>query len=166
MTMNTLTPSLRKKRCWILLFCFIYVSIQLFNIVHAYFRDDKRFGFWMFAESSRFKAQLYRELNNGKVVKTDNGRWHVRAEDGSSVQINWDQHVQDFRLDNLESYRRAKTGLEITMQYLEHALHYFSNHIPEDQQTRRLVLKVQYRRAGGTWEHREFVGPIRLKSTP
>lgn len=138
----------------ILAFCAVYLSIQVFFIIRAHFDEvDRRFGFWMFAESSRFKAELYRQLKDGRLVKTANGRWSVRTADGASVSYSWDRYVRDFRLFDLERLKRAKVGMGVTLKYLHGALHYVAARIPEDRETVKLVLKVQYRNAGGPWQY-------------
>ncbi|MCZ6676142.1 MAG: hypothetical protein O7E52_02710 [Candidatus Poribacteria bacterium] len=137
----------------ILTFCTAYLLIQAAFIIQAHFAIDKRFGFWMFAESSRYKAELYRLLKDGRLVKTRNGKWSVRAGDGQKVSYSWQHYVRDFGLRNLEKLKRARVGMEVTLKYLQYALNYVIDRMPEDQETVKLVLKVQYKKAGGLWQY-------------
>lgn len=141
------------RKFTILAFCGAYLLVQAFFIIRAHFHVDKRFGFWMFAESSRYKAQLYRQLADGRLIKTRNGKWVVTMADRRMAIYSWDDYVRDFRLNNLEKVRRAKVGMDINLKYLQHALYYLDEHIPEDQETVKFILKVQYRKAGGPWQH-------------
>jgi hypothetical protein len=135
----------------ILVFCSVYVLIQAGFIIKAHFNPDKRFGFWMFAETSRYQAQLYRQLRDGRVVKTPNGRWAVQTEAGRQVYA-WNRFVRDFGLYNLERWKRAKVGFAVTLKYLQYALDYVIDHIPADRETVKLVLRIQYRKAQGPWQ--------------
>ena len=46
------------RKLTIVAFCAAYLLVQAFFIIRAHFRVDKRFGFWMFAESSRYKPMV------------------------------------------------------------------------------------------------------------
>lgn len=138
----------------------IYLSVQLFFIVRAHFIHDKRFGFWMFAESAFFTAKLYRELEDGSMVPTSNGRWTL-TEPGKVSGYNWNQLVRDYRLYNLQDYKRAKGSMSRTMMYFQHALDYVADHIPQDQSTRRLVLKVNYHESGEPWQNTTLKSKVR-----
>ena len=122
----------RKLR--ILAFAAAYALVQVALITCAHFREDKAFGFQMFAESSRFTARLYRELRDGRIVAAAAGAWTVSAPGGRTVMCAWDDHVRDFRLGRLEGWRRAKTGLAVTLRYLERALEYVGSMTPEDRE--------------------------------
>jgi len=141
-----------KKKIFILSFSALYLAIQIYFIVHAHFVKDKRFGFWMFAESSVFKAELYRKLTSGELVKTNNGFWAVKSPSGEKLVYGWNQFVRDFRLFDLERERRAKSSMANTIKYLDAALDFVIERIPEDRETTQLVLKVQYRKAGMPWQ--------------
>ncbi|MBI4604320.1 MAG: hypothetical protein HY721_20365 [Planctomycetes bacterium] len=149
------------KRLRVLGFSALYVALQLALIVSAGFREDKRFGFQMFAESTRYQAVLFRDLRDGRLEPAPGGRWLVRGEGGAAAFYSWDRFVQDFRLDRLEERKRAKTGIGVTLKYLEEALRYVACHIPLDRETRRLILKVEHRRAGGKTETVTLESPRR-----
>jgi hypothetical protein len=148
------------KPALILAFCVLYLSIQAFFIVRAHFVVDKRFGFWMFAESSRFKAELYREFADGRLEKALHGQWWVTTADGRYILYSWDNYVRRFRLNPLERFSRAKRGIGVTLEYFQQALDYVAERIPEDRETVKLVLRVQYRKAGGPWQY------VALESRP
>ena len=148
------------RKFGILAFCTLYLLVQAALIIRAHFDVDRRFGFWMFAESSRYKAKLYRQLRDGRLVKTKNGKWSIKTADGQRVTYSWNRYVRDFRLDNLEKLKRAKVGIGVTLKYLQHALHYVVERIPADGETVKFVLKVQYRKAGGAWQY------VTLESNP
>ena len=136
---------MRKKV--ILTFCFLYLAIQAAFIVKAHFSPDKRFGFWMFAETSEYTATLYRITKDGTKLKTKNGRWRVRTE-GRRKTYSWDRFVRDYRLYNLESNKRAKGSMSRTLKFLDAALDFVADRIPDDQETRQLVLEITYSKAG------------------
>ena len=140
---------MKLKRLAILVFCAGYLGVQIFLIVGAHFRSDKRFGFWMFAESTRYTASLFRQTFDGRLLSTEAGVWTVRTLDGGYKTYAWGMFVQGFRLKRLEVNKRAKVGMAVTLKYLEHALDYVAGRIPYDRETERLVLVIDYRRAGG-----------------
>ena len=129
-------------------FVVLYLGIQLFFVLRSHTVTDKKFGFWMFPESTYFRASLARELANGSVVRTRNGAWHARKVDGSRAIFLWDDFVNYYRLGNLESRRRAKGNFQTTLGYFQHALNYVATHIPADSETKKLILTVYYTRSG------------------
>lgn len=140
------------KKWSILFFCCSYLTIQVVAIVHAHFSEDKRFGFWMFAESSQFQAKLYRQLKDGTFVYAPKGTWVLHHAEGQTTEYAWDSMVRDFRLYQLEELKRAKTGMYVTLKYLQYALNYVADHTPQDTETVRFLLKIKYKRAQGEWE--------------
>ena len=136
----------------VLAFCTLYIGLQLLFIVKAHFQSDKRFGFWMFAETTIFSAKLYRITADGKKIKTRNGRWRF-AKGGTSGAYNWNSMVKDYRLYNLESRKRAKGSMSRTLLFLDATLDYVIDRIPDDPETRQLVLEVTYAKAGNDEQH-------------
>ena len=68
------------RRRWVIgAFCSIYFIVQMFLILSSYQKADKRFGFWMFPESTYFQMKLERELASGAIVEAERGRWSVHA---------------------------------------------------------------------------------------
>src|SRR4026208_1209047 len=90
-----------RGRAWlIILFCAAYIGLQLFIIVRAHFVSSKHFAFWMFPESTYFKATLTRVLADGREVVTSGGVWAVRTDSGN-VEYDWRDFVQGYRMDRI-----------------------------------------------------------------
>lgn len=137
-----------KGRAWlVLLFCGVYLGLQMFLIVRAHFGPSKHFAFWMFPESTYFKAGLSRVLADGREVITSDGAWAVRTAAGN-VEYDWREFVQGYRLDRLGTWGRAKGSFDDTLKYFQAALDYVADHIPEDRVTKHLVLTIDYEPAG------------------
>ena len=160
--MNTARPSIqtsRRKAWYIVAFCGVYVSVQLFLIVRGHFVSSKHFAFWMFPESTYFRATLTRVLIDGEEVKTKKGAWTVETDTGE-MRYRWQSFVQGYKLDRLETRQRAKGTFDDTLKYYRAALNYVAGRIPEDKSTYQLILRIDYQRAGGPEES------IVLESTP
>ena len=142
----------RLRSLAILLFSAAYLAFQITMIVLAHSRDDKRFGFWMFAESSNFHARLYRELAQGERVVVPRGVWVARAGGRDEVVYEWSRLVREFNLGELERWVHAPTGLAVTLAYFHHALDFVVDRIPADLETVQLHLEISYSRAGGPVE--------------
>ena len=136
----------------ILGFVTLYLAFQLSMIYGAYGRQDKRFGFWMFAESSRFQSVLLRELESGERVRAPQGTWTARRNDGTETTYRWSGLVGGFDLGHLEGSVHVRAGMSVTLKYLQEALDYVSTRIPNDHETVRLHLVVRYSKAGGPVE--------------
>lgn len=141
-------------RSWLILaFCVLYLGTQAFFIVRGYYVDDKRFAFWMFSESTRYTATLYRKTADGSVVKADKGGWAWKTDTGTTEYYHWGMFVMDFRLQEMEEKKRAKTSWHITKTYLQHALDYVIDNIPNDPDTVQLILEIDYQVAGAETKH-------------
>lgn len=149
----------RRKALSILAFCALYVFAQLFMIVRGHFVNSKHFGFWMFPESTYFKASLSRVLADGREVKTRRGAWSVQGDTGK-VRYKWQDFVNGYRMDELEVRQRSKGTFDDTVKYFQHALNYVAQRIPRDKATQQLVMRIEYKRAGGPKE------VLVLKSNP
>ena len=154
-----LSQSSRRKAWFILAFCGLYVSVQLFMIVRGHFVTSQHFAFWMFPESTYFRTSLCRVLMDGTEVKTAKGVWTVETKTGTK-RYKWGSFVQGYKLDYLESRERAKGSFNDTLKYYQAALNYVAERIPEDKSTYQLILRIRYQRAGGPEEF------IVLESTP
>jgi len=140
-------------RSWAILgFATLYLAFQLSMISIAHGRQDKRFGFWMFAESSNFQSVLIRELDSGERVRAPHGTWTVKGKGGAETTYRWGDFVRGFHLGDVETVVHAKTGMYVTLKYLGEALDYVIGRIPEDHETVQLHLVVRYSRAGGPVE--------------
>ena len=158
--MNSITTSSSKRKAWLILgFCSLYLGVQLFLIVRGHFVSSKHFGFWMFPESTYFTASLSRVLPNGKEVKTRAGAWTVETQYGK-VRYKWNTFVNGYRMDALDVRQRCKGTFADTVKYFQAAVDYVAVRIPDDKETQQLVLRIQYRPAGG---HKET---LVLRSAP
>ena len=134
-------------------FCSIYFLLQLFLILSAFQKPDKRFGFWMFAESTYFQMNLERELANGRTLEARRGRWSVNAAglggETGRVQYRWLTFVRKQRMGRMGEWRRAQVGIGVTLLYLEKALDYVVERAVFDRETKVYRLTVYYEKAGG-----------------
>jgi len=155
-----------KGRAWlILLFCAVYLGLQLFLIVRAHYLPSKHFAFWMFPESTYFKATLTRVLADGREVITSDGAWAVRTDYGN-VDYYWGDFVQSYRLDVLGRWERSKGTFDDTLKYFQGALDYVADRIPEDRVTKHLVLTIDYERAGDVVKTLVLASKARLEERP
>jgi hypothetical protein len=149
---SVLSPA-QRRRGWIILAAgAAYLAVQVVLIVRGHFVPDKHFAFWMFPESTYFTARLSRLLADGSEVRTGRGGvWTVPADDGR-LTYRWARFVDGYRLDALDTRQRAKGVFDENVEYFRHALDYVAERIPRDTSTRQLVLRIEYRRAGGPRE--------------
>jgi hypothetical protein len=152
----------RKRVVKIWLAVIVYFGVTMTLWTRAQTSTDKRYGWQMFSQSSRYHPELVRVLKDGSRVNTDNGRWTAYGPDGVvRSEFDWDDHVKDFRLDKLGSWKRAKGSLERTLKFQGRALSYVADHIPEDAETVQLVMEVEYRKAGGPLQTIELLSKKR-----
>ena len=155
----------RHVKAWlIILFCVIYVGFQVFMIVRAHFTPSKQFAFWMFPESTYFQATLTRLLADGREVITSDGAWAVRTGSGK-VEYYWEDFIQGYRMDRLGTWQRSKGTFDDTLKYFQAALDYVAARIPKDKVTDRLVLTIEYERAGAAPEKIVLASKPRLGGT-
>lgn len=145
-----------------MVFCAVFFGAQLASIALSHARGDRRFSYQMFAENSYFHATLWRELADGTRVRTGAGSWTVIAADGRTVGYRWPTFVRDFNLAVLDRRVRARTGIGVTLAYLDHALDYVAERIPEDRETVRLVMVVRIEKAGGERREVELASRTRV----
>ena len=117
-------------------------------IIRGHFVESKHFAFWMFPESTYFRASLIRVLADGTEVKTRKGAWTVDTE-GGPVDYRWQSFVNTYKLNRLESRERSKGTFDDTVKYFRAALDYVAERIPQDKSTYQLVLRIEFERAGG-----------------
>ena len=142
------TTGASRCRAWlIILFCAVYLGFQAFMIVRGHFVSSKHFAFWMFPESTYFKARLTRILADGREVITSDGGWAVPTQAGL-VEYDWRDFVQGYRMDRFGTWERSKGTFDDTLKYFQAALDYVAERIPEDRSTHHLVLTIEYEKAG------------------
>src|SRR5262245_47858705 len=118
-----------RRASFIILFCAAYLAFQIFMIVRGHFAESKQFAFWMFPESTYFRATLTRVLTDGREVATSRGAWAVRTESGK-VEYDWRDFVQGYRMDRLGSRERSKGTFDDTLRYFQAALDHVADRIP------------------------------------
>lgn len=137
------------RRAAILGFCAAFFGGQLALVVWSYYRGDRLGGYQMFAETTFFTARLYRVTADGRRELARMGTWKARDASGGLRSYRWGAFVDDFRLDRLETRTRAKIGIDATLKFFQHALDHVASSIPEDRETARLEMVVQYETASG-----------------
>lgn len=149
------------RRIAILAFCVVLFGAQAGMIAAAHVRNDRRFGWQMFPETTRFRASLWREIAGGGRVAAPYGRWVLDTPEGRR-QFLWRDHVRDWRLESLDRMRQAKVSLDSTLLYAKGALDHVAARIPEDRETVRLHLVVDWEKADGTRGTTELSSPPRI----
>ena len=134
----------------VFVFCLLYLGLQLFLIIRGHFTPSKHFGFWMFPESTFFVAKLYRRLENGKEVLAPFGSWSVKDAEGKLKRYEWRDFVSGYEMEDLGVRTRSKGTFSDTSRYFEEALNFIAVRIPEDTETKQLVLKFKFDKAGLT----------------
>lgn len=114
----------------------------------------------MFPEATLFRAELVRELKNGTRITTRRGTWHINVPHSRTYVFRWRDFVNQYRLDQLETWTRSKGTFADTARYFTAALNYVAARIPEDKETNRLILKMRVRPAG------QIEVPLELQSDP
>ena len=161
--LRTVLPTVPRTvlRTGILAFCVVLFGAQAAMIADAHLRHDRRFGWQMFPETTRFRASLWRELADGSRVAAPHGRWVLETPEGRR-QFLWRDQVRDWRLDDLDRMRQAKVSLDATLLYARAALDHVADRIPEDRETVRLHLVVEWEKADGTRGTTELASKRRI----
>jgi hypothetical protein len=105
---------------------------QLSFVVRAYFSDHDEFGFQMFPESSRWRADIVRVTDDGRRIPIDDP-W-----DG----YRWSALVTSRGLAYPGVEHHADAGLDNQLAFLDAALDYVADHTPRDTTTRYLEAVV------------------------
>jgi hypothetical protein len=133
-------------------FAALWIALQGTLIATSGARADGAFGFRMFSESSTIEYSLRREVKTPLgpvvIVPAPDGEWV--AKDGSGVprRIAWGDRVKRPELDVFDATFHASYSARAQLARLEMALDDVASHIPEDAETRRLLLTVTIRRNG------------------
>ena len=113
----------------------LVVGLQLGLIVRAYATPLPVFGFQMFPEASRWRADVHRVLSDGARVDV-RGPW--------PGGYRWEELVQGRGLSDPFTVGDAAYGVEATLFFLGHALDWVAAHTPADAETARLEAVVEY----------------------
>jgi hypothetical protein len=106
---------------------------QLTMIVVAYDSDHKTFGFQMFPESSRWRAEIVRVRADGTQVPIDED-WEYR----------WSDLVEGRGLGYPFVDHHADSGIRNQFGYFAGALDWVAEHTPDDDTTVYLEAEVTY----------------------
>ncbi|HEY8076608.1 MAG TPA: hypothetical protein VIF62_20930 [Labilithrix sp.] len=127
-------------------FAAAWIVAQIALILTAGQRADGAFGFRMFSESSTIKLVLYRDVD-GARVHVDGGAWTARDAGGMPRRFSWYDRVK--RPESVfDAEVHASYGAAAQIARLQSALDDLATHIPDDAETKRLVLDVTVRRNG------------------
>jgi hypothetical protein len=121
---------------------------QLSFVVRAYSSDHDEFGFQMFPESSRWRADIVRVTADGRRIPIDDP-W-----DG----YRWSAMVTSRGLAYPGVEHHADAGLDNQLAFLDAALDYVADHTPRDTETRYLEAVVT------TWHNLDGPATVVLRS--
>ena len=102
-------------------------------ILAAYGSDHSVFGFQMFPESSRWRAEIVRVDADGSEVPVNDG-WAYR----------WSDIVHDRGLGNPFVWHHADAGLQSQLAFLQASLDWVGENTPDDVSTLYLRADVTY----------------------
>lgn len=153
------------RRAAILAFVACFFGGQLALVVASYFRGDRLGGYQMFAETTFFHARLYQVTADGRRVAARGGSWTAADASGARKTYRWGAVVDDFRLDRLETRTRAKIGIDVTLKFFQAALDHVARSIPDDRETLRLEMIVEYDTASGRHHEKTLVSVSRPEAT-
>jgi hypothetical protein len=114
-------------------FCAV-IAAQLAFIVRAYFASHAFFGFQMFPESSRWRAEIVRVTRDGRRLSIKQPWSGYR----------WAAMVPTRGLGNPTPLHHADHGIRTTLAFLDDALDYVATHTPLDRDTLYLEARVTY----------------------
>jgi len=117
----------------------------------------------MFPESSSIKVVLYREVDGegGRTqVHVDDGVWSARDAGGMARRFNWYERVRTpYWAFDRETH--ASYGAAAQLTRLQAAVDDVAAHIPDDAETRRLIVEVTVRRNGREPQVHRLTSPER-----
>ncbi len=116
-------------------------------------RPDAAFGFRMFNESSTLSVALSRVVEapsgHGTVaVPVEGGAWTARDAAGVPHRFRWHDRVLLPELATFDATMHASYGEAAQVERWRAALADVAAHVPEDAETRELVLDITVRKNG------------------
>jgi hypothetical protein len=139
--------------------------VQAALVLTADARPDAVFGFRMFAEMSTVSVHLSRELaapgGGLRVVDVDNGEWPARDKDGQMHHVRWRDRVIEPNLATFDATMQAAYSASAQVARWRAALDDVAAHLPEDAETKRLLLDVTIRHNGHEPQTFHFASPPR-----
>jgi hypothetical protein len=135
-----------------LLFMLVWVGLQSTLILTADRRADSAFGFRMLDESNTMRVVLFREVvepgGRSQRIHVDGGTWQARGEGGVVRRFSWYDRVPWRELGAFDREIPTPWGARAQVERLQAALDDVARHVPEDAETRRLLLEVTIRHNG------------------
>jgi hypothetical protein len=130
-----------------------YLAFQAALIVTSARRPDHAFGFQMFNESSTVQFALLREVEapsgHGTLfVHAYDGEWMARGSDGALRHFSWRDRVKIPALSAFDVTLEAGYGASAQLARMQAALDDVAQHIPNDDETLRLLTDVIVKRNG------------------
>ncbi len=127
--------------------CAVWIAGQAALILTGPRRADGAFAFRMFPESSTIDFTLHRDVvaqsgHGTEDVITEGGTWLARDKNGALHRFRWDDRVKDGNLQPWGQPIHASYGAAAQLERLARAIDDVSAHIPEDDDTVRLVAIV------------------------
>lgn len=110
-----------------------FVALQLGLVVRAYQAPHKEFGYQMFPEASRWRADIVRVTDDGRRVSVREP-WHG---------YEWTSLVRGRGLTTPWIEHHADSGLDRQLRFLEEALDWVAANTPDDDETLYLEATVE-----------------------
>jgi hypothetical protein len=134
------------------LFAAAWLAGQAALVLTAGRRADGAFGFRMFSESSTVAVVLSREVDGPGGERTrvhvDDGTWSAHDASGAAHRFVWGDRVKRGELATFDREIHAKYSAAAQVERWHAALDDVAAHIPDDAETRRLLLDVTVKRNG------------------
>lgn len=148
------------RPAWAVAFSIAWFAAQIGLIGTATRRADGAFGFRMFSESTTVSMKLTRELDGGARVPVSGGAWVAKDSSGVPHRLSWLDRVKRADLSTFDRETHASYGEDAQLERLNAALDDVASHIPEDAETRRLLLDVK------VWKNGREPHMVTLASAP
>jgi hypothetical protein len=128
-----------------------FVALQLFLVVRAYWAPHREFGFQMFPEASRWRADIVRVTADGDRLGIEEP-W---------FGYEWNRLVGVRGLSSPWRTHHADSGVDRQLAFLDEALDWVSTHTPDDHETSYYEADVTVWRNMGTPTTLTIRGPER-----
>ena len=115
----------------------VVVVAQVLLLVRGVSADHKEFAFRMFPEASRWRAEVVRVTDDGRIP----------VDDGWSG-YEWADLVRGRGLSHPGVWHHADAGIDNQLAFLDAALDWVAANTPADTETRYLEATVTYRHNG------------------
>ena len=146
-------------------FAALWIATQAALVLTADSRPDAIFGFRMFSESSTIAAHLSREVAGPggapQIVPVVGGEWAAHDKSGELHHFRWRDRVIEGALASFDVTMHASYSASAQLARWRAALDDVAAHIPEDADTRRLLLDVTIRKNGREPKTFHFASPPR-----